>query len=73
VETFGPDLIARVVSEAPGVRLHFVLKPDKDSTSLRDGRVDLETGVVDGAIGPEVRARLCSATDSSEWFARGTR
>ena len=57
VETFGPDLLARVVSEAPGVRLHFVLKPDKDSTSLRDGRVDLETGVVDDAIGPEVRAQ----------------
>ena len=56
VETFGPDLIARTVSEAPGVRLHFVLKPDKDSTPLRDGTVDLETGVADGAIGPEVRA-----------------
>jgi DNA-binding transcriptional LysR family regulator len=56
VETFGPDLIARVGAEAPGVRLRFVQKPDKDSTSLRDGSIDLETGVVGKAIGPEVRA-----------------
>ncbi|TJW72646.1 MAG: LysR family transcriptional regulator, partial [Mesorhizobium sp.] len=30
VENFGPDLIARVGEQAPGVRLRFVLKPDKD-------------------------------------------
>ena len=47
VENFGPDLIARVGAEAPGVRLRFVDKPDKDSTPLRDGSVDLETGVVE--------------------------
>src|SRR3954468_13948462 len=46
VETFGPDLIARVSRQAPGVRLRFVPKPDKDSASLRDGTVDLETAVV---------------------------
>ena len=56
VETFGPDLIARVGAEAPGVRLRFVLKPDKDSTALRDGSVDLETGAVGRTTGPEVRA-----------------
>jgi DNA-binding transcriptional LysR family regulator len=56
VETFGPDLIARVSREAPGVRLRFVLKPDKDSTALRDGTVDLETGAVGRTTGPEVRA-----------------
>ncbi|TIX02248.1 MAG: LysR family transcriptional regulator, partial [Mesorhizobium sp.] len=32
VENFGPDLIARVGQQAPGVRLRFVLKPDKDNT-----------------------------------------
>src|SRR5262250_499156 len=37
VENFGPDLIARVGREAPGARLRFVQKPDKDSTPLRDG------------------------------------
>ncbi|CAO3428215.1 LysR family transcriptional regulator [Azospirillum doebereinerae] len=57
VETFGPDLIARVGREAPGVRLRFVPKPDKDSAPLRDGTVDLETGVVGKAMGPEVRAQ----------------
>jgi DNA-binding transcriptional LysR family regulator len=57
VENFGPDLIARVSAEAPGVRLRFVLKPDKDSGPLRDGTVDLETGVVGKTTGPEVRAQ----------------
>ncbi len=57
VETFGPDLIARVATEAPGVRLRFVQKPDKDSAPLRDAAVDLETGVVGAATGPEVRAQ----------------
>ena len=57
VENFGPDLIARVGAEAPGVRLCFVQKPNKDSASLRDGTVDLETGVVGETTGPEVRAQ----------------
>jgi DNA-binding transcriptional LysR family regulator len=56
-ENFGPDLIARVGAEAPGVQLRFVPKPDKDSASLRDGTVDLETGVVGKTTGPEVRAQ----------------
>lgn len=57
VETFGPDLVARVGEEAPGVRLRFLQKPDRDSASLRDGTVDLETGVVGKTTGPEVRAQ----------------
>lgn len=57
VESFGPDLIARVGKEAPGVRLRFMQKLNKDSTPLRDGTVDLETGVVGDSIGPEVRAQ----------------
>jgi DNA-binding transcriptional LysR family regulator len=56
-ENFGPGLIARVGAEAPRVRLCFVPKPDKDSTPLREGTVDLETGVVGRAMGPEVRAQ----------------
>ncbi len=56
-ENFGPDLIARTSSEAPGVRLRFVQKLDKDSAQLREGTVDLETGVVASAMGPEVRAQ----------------
>jgi DNA-binding transcriptional LysR family regulator len=57
VENFGASLLARVAEEAPGVRLHFLHKLDKSSGPLRDGSVDLETGVVDKAIGPEVRAQ----------------
>lgn len=57
VENFGPDLIARIGKEAPGVRLRFVQKPNKDSTPLRDGTVDLETGVVSDTTAPEVRAQ----------------
>ena len=57
VENFGPQLIARVEKEAPGVRLRFMQKPNKDSTPLRDGTVDLETGVVGDSTGPEVRAQ----------------
>lgn len=57
VETFGPALIARVGSEAPGVRLTFITKPDRESTRLRDATVDLETGVIGPEIGPEVRTQ----------------
>ncbi|HYG88778.1 MAG TPA: LysR family transcriptional regulator [Azospirillum sp.] len=57
VENFGADLLARVAREAPGVRLRFVPKPDKDSAPLRDGTVDLETGVIGDTTGPEVRAQ----------------
>lgn len=56
-ESFGPQLIARVGEEAPGVLLRFLQKPDRESEALRDGRVDLETGVVGKATGPEVRAQ----------------
>ena len=55
--TSAPTLLSRISGEAPGVRLHFLHKLDKDSGPLRDGSVDLETGVVDKAIGPEVLAQ----------------
>ncbi len=57
VENFGARLLSRVWEEAPGVRLHFLHKLEKDSGPLRDGYVDVETAVVDDAIGPEVRAQ----------------
>lgn len=57
VENFGSALIARVDQEAPGVRLRFVQKPNKDSTPLRDGTVDLETGVVEKTTAPELRVQ----------------
>lgn len=57
VESFGAALLAAIGGEAPGVRLHFLQKPDKDSAPLRDGRVDLETGVIEASLGPEVRSQ----------------
>ncbi|MCU0308971.1 MAG: LysR substrate-binding domain-containing protein, partial [Thermoleophilia bacterium] len=57
VENFGPGLIARVGDEAPRVRLRFVPKPDKGAVPLREGTVDLETGVIEPTTGPELRAQ----------------
>lgn len=56
-ETFGPELVGRLGAEAPHVAMRFIRKLDKDSAGLRDGSIDLETGVVGKAIGPEVRAQ----------------
>ena len=56
-ENFGPSLIARTSLEAPVVRLRFVQKLDKDSAPLREGTVDLETGVVASTMGPELRTQ----------------
>jgi len=56
-ESIGPALIQRVAEEAPNVRIRFIRKLDKDSTGLRNGDIDLETGVVGKTIGPEVRAQ----------------
>lgn len=57
VENFGPALIARIGLEAPGVRLRFLQKPDKDSAPLRTGAVDLETGVVEQTTAQEFRVQ----------------
>lgn len=57
VENFGPALIARISEDAPGVQLRFVQKPNKDSTPLRDGAVDMETGVVEKTTSPELRVQ----------------
>ncbi len=57
VETFAPRLLARIGAEAPGVRLNFLQKPDKQSEPLREGRVDLETAVIEESTGPELRAQ----------------
>jgi DNA-binding transcriptional LysR family regulator len=76
-ENFGPDLIARAGREAPGVRLRFVPKPDRDSTPPRDGSVDLETGVVGKSMSPELRAqalfrdRFIGAVRSGHPLSRG--
>ncbi len=57
VENFGIDLINRVRKDAPQIKLHFVEKPDKDSTALREGAADLEVGVIGDETSPEVRVQ----------------
>ena len=57
VEMFCAPLVAAIASAAPRVRLRFAPKPDKNAEPLREGRIDLEVGVV-GALAPEVRTRL---------------
>lgn len=56
IEAFGALLIAEVTALAPFVRLHFVSKPEKSATALREGSADLEVGVLE-EMGPEVRVR----------------
>ncbi|MEO8484305.1 MAG: LysR family transcriptional regulator [Acidobacteriota bacterium] len=55
VETYGPDLVRCVIKDAPGVRLRFVARQTRDAAGLRDGSVDLETGVVGETTSPELR------------------
>lgn len=57
VESFGAALLALIAREAPHVRVHFLQKSDKDSAFLRDGSVDLETGVVAKTTSPELRTK----------------
>jgi DNA-binding transcriptional LysR family regulator len=57
VENYGPALLARLDRDAPGVRLCFLQKVNKDSTPLREGLIDLEIGVIGEETGPEIRTR----------------
>lgn len=79
VENVGPSILARIRSQAPGVRLRFVQKPDKDGAPLREGAVDLETGVVETTTSSELRAqalfrdRLVGAVRAGHPLAKGKR
>ena len=53
VEAVGARLIAAVTASAPGVRLRFSPKADKDITALREARIDLDIGT-EGETGPEL-------------------
>lgn len=54
VGTFGAAITRMAVEQAPKARLRFAPEGNEDVDSLRDGRVDLDIGVID-AMGPEVR------------------
>ncbi|MEV0848256.1 LysR family transcriptional regulator [Streptomyces sp. NPDC049954] len=50
----GGPLLRRLAGEAPGVRLRFLAETHSDAPVLREGRADLEVGVIDSRS-PEVR------------------
>jgi DNA-binding transcriptional LysR family regulator len=56
VLAFGPRLVMLARGVAPGVRLRFVPEGEEDVEALRDGRVDLDIGVI-GETGPEIRVQ----------------
>jgi len=62
VERFAAPLVAAISEAAPRVRLRFAPKPEKDAGPLREGRIDLEIGVL-GASAPEVRTQLLFRDD----------
>jgi DNA-binding transcriptional LysR family regulator len=51
---FGASLQAIVAREAPQVTLRFADQGKEDVAALREGRIDLDIGVL-GGIGPEIR------------------
>ena len=57
MDWIAPLLAADIMEAAPGVRLRFVPKPDKDLRHLRAGQIDLEIGA-HGELAPEVRTQL---------------
>ncbi|MDU4003888.1 LysR family transcriptional regulator [Pluralibacter gergoviae] len=56
VEALGPALIADIAARAPQVCLRFAPKPEKSGQPLREGRADLEIGVLSN-MGPEIRVQ----------------
>ncbi|KVP65676.1 LysR family transcriptional regulator [Burkholderia ubonensis] len=56
VETFAAELLAHASRSAPGIRLRFAPKPNKNVDALRNGDIDLEVGVI-GQSGPELRVQ----------------
>lgn len=57
VELMAAPVMAAVADTAPHVRLRFLPKPDKGAEPLRDGRIDLEIGVL-GSSAPELLTQL---------------
>ncbi|WP_157218784.1 LysR family transcriptional regulator [Flavisphingomonas formosensis] len=62
VDLLAASLVTTVAAAAPHVRLRFAPKPDKDAGPLREGRIDLEIGVL-GASAPEVRTSFLFRDD----------
>lgn len=56
VGTFGAALGSRAARDAPRIRLRFAPQDKEDVEALREGRVDVDVGVI-GAMGPEIRVQ----------------
>jgi len=56
VSTYGARIADAIRASAPRARLRFVSEGDEDVASLRDGRVDVDVGVIDDS-GPEIRVQ----------------
>ncbi len=56
IERFATTLVVAITSVAPHVCLRFAPKPEKSSSPLRDGDVDIEIGVL-GEFAPEIRGQ----------------
>lgn len=54
---FAAELVEIVQAIAPDVVLRFAQEGDEDVEALRDGRVDVDLGVL-GATGPEIRVQV---------------
>ncbi|WP_428239784.1 LysR family transcriptional regulator [Gynuella sp.] len=56
IETFASKLITHLSKHAPKVRLRFLPKQQKSPEALREGKVDLDIGVLEN-MGPEIRIK----------------
>jgi DNA-binding transcriptional LysR family regulator len=63
VASVGPDLLARLAAEAPGVRVRFLPEPTPPADPLREGTADVEVGEID-SIAPEIRSETLGADDA---------
>lgn len=57
ITLFSASLVAAIVEDAPLVRLRFASRDVKNAEPLREGKIDLEIGVI-GDFAPEIRTRL---------------
>jgi len=61
IGTWAAALCARLLEQAPGITLRFVLRPKKSMEALRSGEVDLDLGVLDGDA-PEIKTQTLLKT-----------
>lgn len=54
---FAAGLAAAAARQAPGVTLRFTDQGREDVNDLREGRIDLDIGVLGGETGPEIRVQ----------------